>query len=540
MRDGIDNKDNSSPLLICGGDILSLDERFSDADSVLISEGRVMAVGRRSQLEQSLPEGTREYSLNGLTLTPGFNDAHIHTWKVGHMNTSMMDVRGIGSIEEMLEAMREFARTPSKNGWFQGRGYNEANLKEQRHLNRHDLDQIFPNKPAFLIRTCAHIAIANSKALELAGVGGKTVSPPGGEIEVGDDGEPTGLLKETAMGLVANYIPAPTLEDYQEYILEGQRLQLQNGITSATDPAVTPQLIDAYKKLHAQGRNLNRHNLMSIRRPDGGIETLPLPDIIDTDTLRLDTIKLFSDGGLSGATAALKRRYKGLSHRGVLRLQKNEIIQLAEDAVNRGFRVGTHAIGDDAIDHVVEAYIELCGIDFSRRHRIEHLGLPTQNHLEQMNKYHIFAVPQPTFIRELGGNFSKYLDSDYLASVYPIKRMLEAGVSVALSSDAPVVKDFTPMKSIHAAVTRESISGEVIAPGEEITVEEALYGYTMGGAEASGDEANRGSITPGKWADFTILSDNPTKVQEGRLKDIEVVETWVSGRKMYDNSGIRR
>ncbi|MEQ8821470.1 MAG: amidohydrolase [Sumerlaeia bacterium] len=501
------------------------------ATALAIRGGRIAVIGSVDHCRVALPPGAEEVDCGGRTILPGFNDAHVHTWKVGHLRTTMIDLRGCASLGNMSDRLAEFATGLAPGAWVQSRGWNEATLAEGRMPTRADLDRVLPDRPVFSIRTCAHIAVANSRALELAGITRDTVAPPGGHIEKDASGEPNGLLHETALGLVQRVMPPPTQADLEAMIRAGQEHQLSVGITSATDPAVTPALMAAYRALDARGELLNRHNLLAIRRPDGGTETFPLPEEYGSDFLRIAGVKFFADGGLSGATAALSVDYRHAPTRGILRFEDDELFALARPAHEHGLRIGIHAIGDRAIEQVLALYERLGS---GPRHRIEHFGLPNADHLHRAAALGAMAVSQPTFLRELAGNFRRYLPDGWLGRAYPLRAMVDAGITVALSSDAPVVRDDNPILSMQAAVTRRAAGGgETLAPEQALTLEEALRGYTLGGAEASGDEANRGTLEPGKWADFVILDGDPFEVGAERLHEVVVRETWVGGERRY-------
>lgn len=517
-------------LILHGGNVLTQDVALPRATAVAIGGGRVLAVGRDDDILALADGDAKVENLHGRTLIPGFNDAHVHVWKVGQLLTSVLDLRGCPSIADLKARLYE--RASAGEGWVQARGYNEAILAEKRHPTRADLDEVCPDRPVFLIRTCAHIAIANSKALALAGIDRKTTDPHGGMIGRDEAGELNGMLMETALGLVSRHVPQPTRKDLEAMIRAAMEQQLRLGITSCTDPAVSPELMDAYLALDREGTLPGRVNLLYIRRPDGGTLTNDLPAKHLSDYMRLDSIKLFADGGLSGATAALSRSYRHADTRGILRLNEEEIAELAAEPVAHGWRVGIHAIGDDAIEAVLRAYQSLgVGPDFP--HRIEHFGLPTEDQRRRAAALGLVSVTQPVFLRELGGNFLKYLPPGMIADCYPYRACLEAGVALAFSTDAPVVKEQNPLAGIRAAVDRRCHSGEIIAPDQSIAAEHALRAYTLGGAIASGDHGNRGSITPGKWADLALLSGDPLTTETEELDEIRAEATWLAGRCVW-------
>jgi predicted amidohydrolase YtcJ len=524
-------------LLFHNGTIHAVDPHYPHVEALLVGDdGRIAAVGSLAEVEAAARPGTRRVDLAGRTLIPGFNDAHVHIWKLGLLLTRQVPatIKAAPDIENIIENFRDRAETLPKGTWILGRGYNEAELPERRHPTRHDLDGASLEHPIALTRTCGHMLVANSLALELAGITHDTPNPPGGVIVRDLNGEPTGLLQETAMGLVTRVIPDLTDEELAGAIKACLRHQLSLGITSATDPLLTPLHTRVYRLLESRGELAVRVNGMPIRRPDGGTETLPLPERFVSDFLRIDSVKFFADGGLSGATAAISEPYKVTLQHGLLRFELDELTQLMWEAHDAGFRIGTHAIGDVAIDQVLTAYETLHQRKPGLRHRIEHLGLPSAEHLRRCQALDVIAVPQTVFLPALGAAFRRYLPDSYIPRCYPVRAMLDAGLTVALSSDAPVVPDDNPLLGMQAALDRRDPFGNTIAPEQAITAAEALYAYTLGGAIASGDAANRGSLTPGKWADLAVLSGDPLTTPVEALTSLCVEQTYVGGVLAYN------
>jgi predicted amidohydrolase YtcJ len=536
-------------LLFHNGIIHTIDPHHPNPEALLVGDdGLIRAVGSLSEVESAAKPGTKRVDLAGRTLIPGFNDAHVHIWKLGLLLTRQVVANKTTApdIERIIERFRAKADSLPPGDWLTGRGYNEAELPERRHPTRYDLDAASTTHPIALTRTCGHMIVANSLALAQAGITRDTPNPPGGVIVRDESGEPTGLLQETAMGLLTRVIPEPSDSEMAEAIQAANRHQLSLGITSATDPLLTPFHLRVYRQLEAEGKLAVRVNGLPIRRPDGGTETLPLPERFISDFLRIDTVKFFADGGLSGATAAISQPYKVTYDRGVLRFETDDLTQLMWEAHAAGFRIGTHAIGDVALDQVIGVYESLyqrasegAGATMSGervlRHRIEHLGLPSADHLRRCAAMNVVAVPQTVFIAALGTSFRRYLPDEFIPRCYPVRAMLDAGLTVALSSDAPVVPDDNPILGIKAAVDRLDPNGQPLAPEQAITAAEALYAYTMGGAIASGDDGNRGSLTPGKWADLTVLSSDPLATPAEQLLDIRVHQTYVGGQLVYES-----
>jgi hypothetical protein len=525
-------------LLFYNGTIHTMDANVPAPEALLTGgDGRIRAVGTLADVEAAAQPGVQRVDLAGRTLIPGFNDAHVHIWKLGLLLTRQVNAQKsyAPDIETIVELFQDKAQSLPPRTWIIGRGYNEAELPERRHPTRYDLDAASLDHPIALTRTCGHMIVANSLALELAGISHDTPNPPGGIIVRDLNGNPTGLLQETAMGLLTRVIPEPAEADMAAAVRAAHRHQLSLGITSATDPLLTPFHLKVYRAMQASGDLAVRVNGLPIRRPDGGTETLPLPERFVSDFLRIDSVKFFGDGGLSGATAAISQPYKVTNNQGLLRFETAELTELAWEAHAAGFRIGAHAIGDVTLDQVIGVYEELHRRSprADLRHRIEHLGLPSADHLRRCNALNIIAVPQTVFLPALGASFRRYLPDDFIPRCYPVRAMLDAGLTVALSSDAPVVPDDNPLLGIKAALDRLDPFGDPLAPEQAITAAEALYAYTLGGAIASGDDSNRGSLTPGKWADLVVLSGDPLRTPLAALLDIAVDETYVGGILVY-------
>ncbi|MDR3713942.1 MAG: amidohydrolase [Puia sp.] len=506
--------------------------RRGGADALAVDGDRIEAIGTLDELRPLVNPSTRLIDARGMTLMPGLHDTHIHVWKVGNLKTFMLDVRAATSLEELLTLLQKYREQHPGIGWITARGFNEAAWEKGRIPTREDLDKVIPDKPVYLIRTCAHIAVANSKALELAGVTGDTPAPSGGVIHKDSRGRPNGIFSETALGLISSQIPPYTREELKIMIRAAREEMYRYGITAVTDPAVDPVLLEAYYEMDRAGELGCRLQAMPILLPDGGDRPYPIPECHSSDHLTVNTVKFFSDGGLSGQTAALKRPYKGSAEQGVLRLDRDRYLSLCCQAHEKGFGVATHAIGDAAIEFVTNVYQQL-NADFpGALRRIEHLGLPEERHLQTMAACDIATSMQAVFISELGKNFVKYLDEPYLQACYPIRSVLQHGILTALSSDAPVVKDFNPFKGMEAAITRKDNEGKLIAEDEGIRIEEALTAYTASAAKIS-RTPGLGSLEAGKFADFIILDRDPLHTPPAGLTGIKVFQTYVGGNCVW-------
>lgn len=518
-------------LIIHNANVLTQHAAQNVAQAFAVAGGRIIAVGNNDDILPLATANTQLIDAGGKTVLPGFIDAHIHIWKVGNLKTFLLDVRGVKSIEELQDKLSDFIKHNPGNSWIQARGFNEANMKEGRLPTYADIDKVTTERPVWLIRTCAHIGVANTMAMQLSGISPQTHVPAGGEIRKGADGKPNGIFTETALGLITNNIPAYSASDYASMIYAAENELLQYGITSATDPAVMPDLLECCHHLEHNKKLRVRVNAFPVRVPDGSEEILPLPTLCQSPYLTVNTVKFFADGGLSSMTSAMNKPYKNSTYTGVLRLTEEFFYPIAKQAADNGFGIATHAIGDRAIDVVLNVYKQLRA-STSNNLRIEHLGLPTTRQLAYMQANDIHCVSQPIFIKELGRNFAHHLEAKRLHQCYPYKSILDTGVNLAFSSDAPVVKDFNPITGIKAALHRKDGDGNVIGAGEIISLKDALKAYTINAARADGNSRNTGSIETGKYADFIILNKTLCNTIDEH-EDVHVTATYVHGQKLY-------
>jgi predicted amidohydrolase YtcJ len=331
-------------------------------------------------------------------------------------------------------------------------------------------------------------------------------------------------------------MPPPTADDYEQMIAAALRHQLSLGITMSACCGVAPALLDVYRAMDAGSRLPARVNVMPFRRVDGVAAPVPLPERHRSPMLHVDTVKFLADGGLSGATAALSVPYRHADTRGVLRFAREELETLCRESHDAGWRIATHAIGDVTIDQILDVYEALGPRPPGQGHRIEHLGLPDATQLARAARLGVVAVPQSIFLHELGGNFRAYLPDALLPRCYPIRAMLDAGVTVALSSDAPVVENDSPLAGMAAAITRRDGAGQPLLPEQAITAEEALDAYTRGGAVATGLADDLGTIAPGCRADLTVLSGSPLTTPPDALTDLTVDLTVLGGDIVYERA----
>jgi predicted amidohydrolase YtcJ len=519
--------------------VLTMNPAQPLAEAVLIDGGRIAFVGSNDEARAQARAGTRALDLAGQTLIPGFNEAHNHMITFG-LALAQVDAvyPKVRSIAAIVDAFAARAREVGPGVWVRGRGYDDNKLAERRHPNRHDLDAAVPDSPAILTNASGHMSVVNSRALALAGIGPDTPDPQGGHIVRDEHGVATGLLQETAQGLVTAHIPEPTAAELQEAVRRCCLAYAAAGITSSQDASsITPEEVAAYQDARAAGELLLRTNLMIRDNLLPHLAALGIRGGFGDDRLRIGPIKFFSDGSLIGRTAAVTVPFledPRDDNLGLEMMPQDELDERVWRAHSAGFQVATHAIGDRAIGMVLDAYERAVARAprADHRHRIEHCGILRPDLIARLRAGGFIAVSQPIFVSEYGDGFLRHLGEERLRLTYPFATLLDAGVTLAFSSDCPV-SAFQPLKGIRDAVCELTGSGAPYVPAEAIGVEEALRAYTVAGAYASFEERIKGQIAPGMLADFAVLAQDPRTVAPTALANIPVTMTIVGGETIY-------
>jgi len=487
------------------------------AEALAIRDGQVLASGTADEIAPLIGSATRVIELAGRLAVPGFNDAHLHLLPFGLAMTEV-DLRpeAAPTLPAVLAALRSRAAAIPPGEWVIGRGYDHFELDVERHPMRDELDAACPDHPVYIVRTCGHLAVANSRALALAGIDEATPSPEGGLIER-RDGRLTGLLAETGREPVMAVLPVPSVDAMVDAIERGGRELLRHGITSCMDAAVGlyhgwPEM-EAYRRAHARGRLPVR--VYATLLGDKTRSILPearaagLVTGVGDDRLRIGGVKIFTDGSTGGRTAAMSRPYSGggPEDRGILCIPDDaELRAMVLDAHRAGYQMAIHAIGDRAIEQVLGA-LEAALADTpapDRRHRIEHCGWLGADQLERLRRHHILPAPQPAFIHAFGDLYLDLVEPDRAAASYPMRSWLEAGLHPSASTDCPVT-GIAPWPNLYTMVTRRTKRGTVLGPEQRLRLEEALHAYSWASAYAAREEGRKGRLVAGQLADIAVL-----------------------------------
>jgi predicted amidohydrolase YtcJ len=536
-------------LLLVNANVLTMNPDRPAASAVAVAGGRIVGI------YDGEPDVTaREViDLRGLTLIPGFHDAHNHMIGFG-LSLTEVDLR-VSSQDELYARVAAKAATTPEGGWVIGSGYDQT--RTGAHPHRDALDAIAPRHRVWLKHTSSHMCVVNSLVLADLGIGETVPQVDGGRVTTDAAGRPTGLLEERAQELVGNLTHPYPLTTLTDAVDAAGRRYLAEGITSVTEAGVgggwigqSPVELAAYIAARDQGRLHVRVELMVISdvfhplgaHPSDGIDTgidLGLRTGFGDDWLRLGPMKIFTDGSLVGRTAAMSAPFEGdPGNSGYLQADADQLTERIIEAHRAGWRVAAHAIGDRAIDLALDAFADAAD-QYPRarpRHRIEHFAAARPDQVARAAKLGVIAVGQGRFASELGDGMLAAVGAERSAWLYRQRSLLDAGLVLPGSSDRPVAAG-APLLGIHDMVNRRTATGAPFNPAEAITPAEALRAYTWGSAYASKQERTKGSIALGKLADFTVLSEDPTAVAPDRIAGLEVLATFLDGDLRYTAPG---
>lgn len=532
-------------LLLRNGHIVTMDAANSVVGAMAVRDGRILALGNDKMLVSCATSRTQLLDLHGSTVLPGLIDVHTHAMEWVKSNLSGEIDAGypaVHSISDITQAVAHRAAAIPPGEWIIGSGWDDARLMEHRYITRADLDRLSADHPVYLKHVSGHLGVANSAALKLADITKHTNDPQGGVIERDACGEATGILKDTAMALVAALLPKepPDINVRAAKLISEKAAEV--GLTTIHDIFITPEEMRGYQDARQRGR-LQIRVQMSPRI--GSIEDaeklaqMGVHTGFGDDYLKFGAAKMFADGGMGARTIAIYP--PGVigepDNLGVLRWTPADMRKAHLTAAAAGWQLETHAIGDRAIDEVLDSYaavIKALGLK-DHRFRIVHAGISTPAVQKRLHELQVLVDGNPPFVYWIGSWFAKY-GPERVRWAYPAKSYIDGGVIEAAGSDVPVTP-LSPWWGIWAAVARKELeSGQVLAPEERISVKQALTLYTRNGAYAGFEEDSTGSLEPGKLADFIVIDRDVLSVPTDELKDVRVLQTFISGRCVYDSS----
>ena len=527
--------DGAGPdLVLINGRIFTIDDTQPRAEAFAVKNGRFIAVGPTAEIRPLATGNTEIIDAEGMTVTPGFVDAHSHPSGAGVSELINVDV-DLRSIAEIKEAMKDRASNTPEGEWVIGFKYDDTKLAEGRPLNRLDLDEAVPRNPAMARHRGGHTAVYNSKAFELAGVTADTPDPDDGKF-YREDGELTGKVAERARNVFNGLIPSgSTREQRQAGVRLISEIMTRSGLTSVHQTGGGTNDLIAYQDAYHAGELRFRIYLF----PRGALyENLKNSGIrtgFGDEWLRIGAVKYGADGSASERTMRMSTPYVGRpDDYGILTMSQEEVHEVVEDAHRNGWQIGIHANGDVTIDMVLNAYerVQRMWPRDDPRHRIEHCSLVNPDLLQRIKDLGVIPAPFYTYVHYHGNKWVEY-GPEKMRWMFAHKSFLDYGIPVAPASDY-TPGPYQPLMAIQSMVTRKDFDGRIWGPNQRISVDDAMRICTINGAYASFEEDTKGSITTGKLADFVMLADDPHEVEPDEIKNIQVVRTVVGGRTAYE------
>ncbi|MFF4764511.1 amidohydrolase [Streptomyces sp. NPDC001292] len=508
------------------------DGRLRRFSRMLVTSG-----GKVAALDPGAVRGARRIDGRGRVLLPGLHDAHGHLWGLGELAVQL-DLTGTKSLQEAVDRLAAYATAHPEMTWIQGRGWNEVIWGLGRLPTARDLDAVVSDRPVWLVRVDGHAGVANTKALQIAGVTADTPDPLGGHVERDASGNPTGVLVDAAKEFVTSKLPVPTLDDVRMRALAAQARLGAVGLTSVSDAGTSADGVVVLRQLADEGRLTLRVNAFLDFDAFTEVGADARTDSYAHDMLRVRTVKLYIDGALGSHGAALIAPYSDMpSTKGLLQMEPAELNRRVERVLLGGYQVAVHAIGDMGNRVVLDAYengFRTVG-DQKLRHRIEHAQVVALDDIPRFKRLGIIASMQPVHATDDMNMAETRVGSERIKGAYAWRTMLGQGTVVASGSDFPVSSS-NPFDGLHAAVTRTDREGSPAGgwyPQQAMTPVEALRSFTLDAAYAAHQEKVLGSLEPGKWADFILVDTDPFDLPSGRaLWQTNVLQTWVAGRRV--------
>ncbi|HEX6045909.1 MAG TPA: amidohydrolase [Pyrinomonadaceae bacterium] len=528
--------------IIVNGIVHTMDPANPTAEAVAIFGNRIVAVGSTKEIRKLAGSGTRTIDANKRLVLPGFNDSHTH-FLTGGFQLASVDLRDAANEQDFASRIRAFAAKLPKGRWVTGGDWDHERWPDAKLPTKELIDSFTPDTPVFVNRLDIHMALANSAALRLAGVTRQTLDPPGGVIVRDKNGEPTGILKDAAMGFVYKVIPPASFDEKLAAARAATNHAAKLGVTSIQDMSAGTD-VGVYQTLLDRGELKTRIYAVAPLPQWERLARTGVRAHFGNEMLRVGGLKGFADGSLGSTTALFYEPYKddpgtsGIA--GDEMYPDGAMLKRVVEADRAGLQVMIHAIGDRANELILSIYeqVQRDNGQKDRRFRIEHAQHLRAQDIPRFGRDRVIASMQPYHAIDDGRWADKRIGKDRAKTTYAFRTLLDTGATLAFGTDWTVAP-LNPILTIYAAVTRRTIDGKNSkgwVPEQKISVEESVRAYTLGSAYAEFQENVKGSITPGKLADLVILSRDIFKIDPKEIENVEVMLTMVDGRVVYESA----
>ncbi|MCI0493361.1 amidohydrolase family protein [candidate division KSB1 bacterium] len=531
------NHQISADLILINGKIYTLEPDHPWANSCAIKDGKFIAVGEKREMQKLKGRATKVIDLKHRLVLPGFNDAHVH-FSDGGFYLLGIDLRDAKDEQEFVKRIKEYAAKLDSGEWILGGNWDHEAWPSKKHPAKELIDEVTKNNPVFVQRLDGHIALANSLALNLAGITKDTPDPQGGEVKKDPaTGEPTGILTDNAQSFVGAFIPSPTKEQLKQSIKTAIEQANSLGVTSIQDNSSSADL-EVYQELFRAGELTLRINAWRHNYYHKNFEAIGILPNFGNEWLRIGTMKVFVDGSMGAGTALFYQPYSDDSTTSGLPIYpENELYELIKSLDKAGLQIAAHAIGDKANAWILNAFEKAFQENGKRdaRHRIEHAQVVLPDDIQRYKELGIIASIQPSHCID-DMRWAEKRIGDRVKHSYLFNSFLKADVKIAFGTDW-TVEPLNPMLGLYAAVTREFPDGGPEGgwfPDEKITLEQAIEFYTLGSAYAEFQEHVKGSIQVGKLADLVVLDKNLFEIEPKEILETKPYMTIVGGKIVFE------
>jgi len=527
-------------LIITNATIWTGNENQPWAEAMAIAGDTIISIGSIQEISNFSGKETDIRDLSGKFVTPGFIDSHVH-FITGGFNLNSVQLRDAKTPEEFKRRIEDYAKTIPKGSWILGGDWDHENWGGELP-SKEWIDSVTQYNPVFINRLDGHMSLTNSVALELAGVDGNTPDIEGGEIRRNKNGDVTGLLKDNAVRLIWRFVPKPSVEEYENALNAAMNYVASNGVTSVHHMSASDHL-EVLKKAQNESELITRIYAIFPLQEWKSLNDEIEQNGIGNKWLKVGGLKGFVDGSLGSHTAAFFEPYTDSPEdKGIYVTPMDTIYKYAKAADQANLQIMIHAIGDKANHDLLNTFERIQEENGSkdRRFRIEHAQHLISDDISRFSELGIIPSMQPYHVIDDGRWAEKLIGPERIKTTYVFKSLLDLNTTIVFGSDWFVAPP-TPLEGIYAAVTRRTLDGENPdgwVPDQKITVEQALIAYTKNAAYAAFDEDIKGTLQPGKLADFVIISEDLTKVDPVRIRELKILETYVGGKKVFDSNEI--